>query len=172
MLLLFHFHLILLRFLYLYLCFRLLLFILSLIPGLLSLFQSTAIVEPKKEDKEQLPPPAPAPAPAPAAELAPPAAASTPTADHNNKTIKPMSSSNSFDSTTNVNQSFRFKMSAEANRLFQTLQESPLPVEVGSPEEEPATVLLSYSLSTHLPHPPCSLFVETQAKERHHERHE
>lgn len=132
----------------------------------LSLFQSTAIVEPKKEDKDLLPPPAPA------AELAPPVAASTPTADHNNKTIKPMSSSNSFDSTTNLNQSFRFKMSAEANRLFQTLQESPLPVEVGSPEEEPATVLLSYSLSTHLPHPPCSLFVETQAKERHHERHE
>lgn len=41
-----------------------------------------------------------------------------------------MSSSNSFDSTANLNQSFRYKMSAEANRLFQTLQESPLPIEV------------------------------------------
>ncbi|XP_034672040.1 serine/threonine-protein kinase par-1 [Drosophila subobscura] len=48
---------------------------------------------------------------------------------HSQKTIKVMSSSSSFDSTANLNQSFRYKMSAEANKLFQTLQESPLPVE-------------------------------------------
>lgn len=127
--------------------------------------QSTAIAEVKKEEKEQQQQQLPSGA---ASQEATP---STPTAE-NTKTIKPMSSSNSFDSTTNLNQSFRFKMSAEANRLFQTLQESPLPVEVGSPGEEP-THTISYSLSTHLPHPPCSLFVETQAKERRqHERHE
>ncbi|KAH8317369.1 hypothetical protein KR074_010693 [Drosophila pseudoananassae] len=45
------------------------------------------------------------------------------------KTIKAMSSSSSFDSTANLGQSFRYKMSAEATKLFQTLQESPLPVE-------------------------------------------
>ncbi|XP_033240816.1 serine/threonine-protein kinase par-1 isoform X2 [Drosophila pseudoobscura] len=49
--------------------------------------------------------------------------------NHKQKTIKAMSSSSSFDSTANLNQSFRYKMSAEANKLFQTLQESPLPVE-------------------------------------------
>ncbi|KAH8387277.1 hypothetical protein KR093_006046, partial [Drosophila rubida] len=86
--------------------------------------QSTAIAETKKEEEQP----------------APEQAASTPTADqmqaHNsNKTIKPMSSSSSFDSTTNLNQSFRFKMSAEASRLFQTLQESPLPIE---PARSPA----------------------------------
>jgi len=41
-----------------------------------------------------------------------------------------MSSSSSFDSKANLGQSFRYKMSAEASKLFQTLQESPLPVEV------------------------------------------
>lgn len=132
-----------------------------------SLLQSTAIAEAKKEEQEQQLPVAAAAAATAAQEATP----STPTAEHT-KTIKAMSSSNSFDLTTNLNQSFRFKMSAEANRLFQTLQESPLPVEVGSPGEEP-THAQSYSLSTHLPHPTCSLFVETQAKERrHHERHE
>ncbi|XP_016975460.1 serine/threonine-protein kinase par-1 isoform X2 [Drosophila rhopaloa] len=47
----------------------------------------------------------------------------------NSKTIKAMSSSSSFDSKANLGQSFRYKMSAEASKLFQTLQESPLPVE-------------------------------------------
>lgn len=45
---------------------------------------------------------------------------------------KSISSSTSFDSSSNLDQSlsFRFKMSAEATKLFQTLQESPLPLEV------------------------------------------
>lgn len=45
---------------------------------------------------------------------------------------KPLSSSTSFDSSAVLDQSlsFRYKMSAEATKLFQTLQESPLPVEV------------------------------------------
>lgn len=45
---------------------------------------------------------------------------------------KPLSSSTSFDSSTVLDQSlsFRYKMSAEATKLFQTLQESPLPVDV------------------------------------------
>lgn len=46
---------------------------------------------------------------------------------------KTLSSSTSFDSSTLVDKSlsFRYKMSAEATKLFQTLQESPLPVDVG-----------------------------------------
>lgn len=45
---------------------------------------------------------------------------------------KSLSSSTSFDSSPHLEQSlsFRFKMSAEATKLFQTLQESPLPLEV------------------------------------------
>lgn len=45
---------------------------------------------------------------------------------------KPLSNSTSFDSSTVLDQSlsFRYKMSAEATKLFQTLQESPLPVDV------------------------------------------
>lgn len=83
--------------------------------------QSTAIAETKKEQSEeqQLLP----------ASVMEHSSAATPTAEHS-KTIKVMSSSSSFDSTANLNQSFRYKMSAEANRLFQTLQESPLPIEV------------------------------------------
>ncbi|XP_034106582.1 uncharacterized protein LOC117569505 [Drosophila albomicans] len=98
--------------------------------------QSTAIAETKKEEEQQT-------ASSAAPEHATTNATSTPTADqiqhqHNsNKTIKPMSSSSSFDSTTNLNQSFRFKMSAEASRLFQTLQESPLPIE--KPKRKGAT---------------------------------
>ncbi|XP_075155539.1 salt-inducible kinase 2 [Haematobia irritans] len=44
---------------------------------------------------------------------------------------KSLSSSTSFDSSPHLEQSlsFRFKMSAEATKLFQTLQESPLPLE-------------------------------------------
>ncbi|XP_061392886.1 serine/threonine-protein kinase par-1 [Musca vetustissima] len=49
---------------------------------------------------------------------------------------KSISSSTSFDSSSHLDQSlsFRFKMSAEATKLFQTLQESPLPLE--SPTQE------------------------------------
>jgi len=54
-----------------------------------------------------------------------------------------MSSSSSFDSKANLGQSFRYKMSAEASKLFQTLQESPLPVEVSGDEQGQATTLSS-----------------------------
>ncbi|KAI8034299.1 serine/threonine-protein kinase par-1 [Drosophila gunungcola] len=90
--------------------------------------QSTAVAEGKEESSKM--------------EAAPPAAAAsttTPTShaagsgscpgEINSKTIKAMSSSSSFDSKANLGQSFRYKMSAEASKLFQTLQESPLPVE-------------------------------------------
>lgn len=48
------------------------------------------------------------------------------------KDSKTMSSSTSFDSSShlNHNMSFKYKMSAEASKLFQTLQESPLPLQV------------------------------------------
>ncbi|XP_064547239.1 serine/threonine-protein kinase par-1 [Drosophila montana] len=87
--------------------------------------QSTAIADTRKED-DQLP------------ATMEHSCAATPTAEQT-KTIKPMSSSNSFDSTANLNQSFRYKMSAEANRLFQTLQESPLPIEVQKPKRKTPT---------------------------------
>lgn len=47
---------------------------------------------------------------------------------------KPLSSSISFDSSAVLDQSlsFRYKMSAEATKLFQTLQESPLPLDVNN----------------------------------------
>uniref|UniRef100_A0A1B0BCU1 non-specific serine/threonine protein kinase n=1 Tax=Glossina palpalis gambiensis TaxID=67801 RepID=A0A1B0BCU1_9MUSC len=48
---------------------------------------------------------------------------------------KTLSSSTSFDSSSSMlgqNLTFRFKMSAEATKLFQTLQESPLPLETNS----------------------------------------
>jgi len=61
----------------------------------------------------------------------------------NGKTMKTMSSSSSFDSKANLGQSFRYKMSAEASKLFQTLQESPLPVEVSGDEQGQATTLSS-----------------------------
>ncbi|KAI8116088.1 hypothetical protein FF38_00917 [Lucilia cuprina] len=50
---------------------------------------------------------------------------------------KPLSSSTSFDSSAVLDQSlsFRYKMSAEATKLFQTLQESPLPVEESDGKE-------------------------------------
>ncbi|KAH8294479.1 hypothetical protein KR018_011751 [Drosophila ironensis] len=51
------------------------------------------------------------------------------TSNASSKISKTMSSSSSFDSTANLGQNFRFKMSAEATKLFQTLQESPLPIE-------------------------------------------
>lgn len=87
------------------------------------------------EAKEELPKPETGAGAAPAA-----AAASTPTQagsssgenSGHSKTIKSMSGSSSFDSQANLGQSFRYKMSAEATKLFQTLQESPLPVEVSS----------------------------------------
>jgi len=63
--------------------------------------------------------------------------------DMNGKTMKTMSSSSSFDSKANLGQSFRYKMSAEASKLFQTLQESPLPVEVSGGEQGQATTLSS-----------------------------
>ncbi|XP_019891073.2 serine/threonine-protein kinase par-1 [Musca domestica] len=54
---------------------------------------------------------------------------------------KSISSSTSFDSSSNLDQSlsFRFKMSAEATKLFQTLQESPLPLESPTQENEGET---------------------------------
>lgn len=43
-----------------------------------------------------------------------------------------LSNSNSFDSKSSIpNFCQRFQMSAEATKLFQTLQQSPLPLEVG-----------------------------------------
>ncbi|XP_016995705.2 serine/threonine-protein kinase par-1 [Drosophila takahashii] len=99
--------------------------------------QSTAVAEGKEEP------------PAKGEAAAPPAGTTTPTTSTSTstqgppgsgscpgemnsgsgKTIKAMSSSSSFDSKANLGQSFRYKMSAEASKLFQTLQESPLPVE-------------------------------------------
>ncbi|XP_050331379.1 MAP/microtubule affinity-regulating kinase 3 isoform X2 [Bactrocera neohumeralis] len=57
----------------------------------------------------------------------------------NVKDVKKMSSSTSFDSSSSgqkVKANFHFKMSAEAAKLFQTLQESPLPIEEAT---EPAS---------------------------------
>lgn len=46
--------------------------------------------------------------------------------------MRTISTSNSFDSKSSIpNFSQRFQMSAEATKLFQTLQQSPLPLEVG-----------------------------------------
>lgn len=45
--------------------------------------------------------------------------------------MRTISSSNSFDSKSSIpNFGHRFQMSAEATKLFQTLQQSPLPLEV------------------------------------------
>lgn len=47
--------------------------------------------------------------------------------------MRTISTSNSFDSKSSIpNFGNRFQMSAEATKLFQTLQQSPLPLEVGS----------------------------------------
>ncbi|XP_068156919.1 serine/threonine-protein kinase par-1 [Drosophila tropicalis] len=95
--------------------------------------QSTAIAEAKEPDLIV----------APECQPEPLLTTSTPTVDKTSTTttttIKPMSSSSSFDSTANLNQSFRFKMSAEATKLFQTLQESPLPVEQKPKRKGPIT---------------------------------
>lgn len=107
-----------------------------------NLLQSTAVAETKKEEEEQQQQQQQQ-LPTSAMEHS---SAATPTAEHN-KTIKVMSSSNSFDSTANLNQSFRYKMSAEANRLFQTLQESPLPIEVRTRSSIWVTPLYLPSLS-------------------------
>lgn len=46
--------------------------------------------------------------------------------------MRTLSTSNSFDSKSSIpNFCNRFQMSAEATKLFQTLQQSPLPLEVG-----------------------------------------
>ncbi|KAH8360768.1 hypothetical protein KR084_008457 [Drosophila pseudotakahashii] len=98
--------------------------------------QSTAVAEGKEE-------PTPKGEAGGGAAVAPGGATTTPTStqgppgsgscpgeiNNSSKTIKAMSSSSSFDSKANLGQSFRYKMSAEASKLFQTLQESPLPVE-------------------------------------------
>ncbi|TMW48377.1 hypothetical protein DOY81_006547 [Sarcophaga bullata] len=54
---------------------------------------------------------------------------------------KPLSSSTSFDSSAVLDQSlsFRYKMSAEATKLFQTLQESPLPIDDSGHKESSKT---------------------------------
>ncbi|XP_016948586.1 serine/threonine-protein kinase par-1 [Drosophila biarmipes] len=94
--------------------------------------QSTAVAEGKEEAPKVELGAGPAPPPAsttPTSCAAPgPGSGSCPS-DMNGKTIKAMSSSSSFDSKAKLGQSFRYKMSAEASKLFQTLQESPLPVE-------------------------------------------
>ncbi|XP_011213693.2 probable serine/threonine-protein kinase nek3 isoform X1 [Bactrocera dorsalis] len=58
------------------------------------------------------------------------------------KDVKKMSSSTSFDSSSSgqkVKANFHFKMSAEAAKLFQTLQESPLPIEKQEATEPPSS---------------------------------
>nr|NP_569972.1 Salt-inducible kinase 2 [Drosophila melanogaster]AAF45711.1 Salt-inducible kinase 2 [Drosophila melanogaster]AJP62078.1 FI24002p1 [Drosophila melanogaster] len=95
--------------------------------------QSTAVAEGKDDPPKAessvggVPPPA---STTPTSSTAGPESGSAPCpGEINGKTIKTMSSSSSFDSKANLGQSFRYKMSAEASKLFQTLQESPLPVE-------------------------------------------
>jgi len=109
--------------------------------------QSTAVAEGKEEASKvetgatAAPPPA-STTPTSSAAAPGPTSGSCP-GDMNGKTMKTMSSSSSFDSKANLGQSFRYKMSAEASKLFQTLQESPLPVEVSGGEQGQATTLSS-----------------------------
>jgi len=109
--------------------------------------QSTAVAEGKEEASKvetgaaAAPPPA-STTPTSSAAAPGPTSGSCP-GDMNGKTMKTMSSSSSFDSKANLGQSFRYKMSAEASKLFQTLQESPLPVEVSGDEQGQATTLSS-----------------------------
>uniref|UniRef100_A0A1A9X5L2 non-specific serine/threonine protein kinase n=1 Tax=Glossina brevipalpis TaxID=37001 RepID=A0A1A9X5L2_9MUSC len=65
---------------------------------------------------------------------------------------KTLSSSTSFDSSSSMlgqNLTFRFKMSAEATKLFQTLQESPLPLEKPEFKESTKSKTNSSTTSDH-----------------------
>ncbi|XP_059223636.1 serine/threonine-protein kinase par-1 isoform X3 [Stomoxys calcitrans] len=70
---------------------------------------------------------------------------------------KSLSSSTSFDSSPHLEQSlsFRFKMSAEATKLFQTLQESPLPLDSPTNPDDPdnpSSIVVNASNERMTPH--------------------